>query len=197
MALGCLVTDDSRCDRVRVLDDPVSGEPVAEAASKIRVLAALQALPEEALLGDLTRTAETGTDNSQASADEQHAGESTANLRVIRTVVADAAAALHADQQLRDSFLARLPLFRLAAGGHGPAEHAWLAPNAHWQLMLRPCAGLLPTPLLASAEVQACKRPTRPWQMKPKTSDAIGVATSGSSANRIASLMLPLPLLSH
>ncbi len=175
VALGCLVTDDSRCDRVRVLADPVSGEPAAEAASKARVLAALQALPAGALLSDLaalTTAAEAGPEsNSQASGDEQHAGEVAANLRILRTVVADAAGALHADQQLCDGFLAKLPLFRLAAGGHGPAEHAWLAPNAHWELMLRPCAALLPKPLLASAEVQARKWPTCPWQMQPRTSE--------------------------
>ena len=130
------------------------------------MLAALQALPADALLSDLaalTTAAETGRNgDSQASGDEEHAGETAASLRVIRTVVADAVSALHAGQQLRDGFLARLPLFRLAAGGHGHAEHAWLAPNSHWELMLRPCAGLLPTPLLASAEVQARRRPAHP-----------------------------------
>ena len=156
-ALGCLVTDDPRCDRLRVLTDPASGEPVWKAASKARVLAALHALPEQKLLSDLaalTRAADTGA-GTNARDGGQDDGEGAAHIRTVRAAVADATMALHADLKLRDGFLARLPLFTLAAGGHGPAEDAWFAPDAEWEAMLRPCAGLLPQPLLASAQVMA------------------------------------------
>ena len=187
VALRCLVTEDPRCDRVRVLSDPVSGEPVAEAASKVRVLAALQALPAEELLSDLaalTTSAQTRTD-SQASGDEQHADKAAAHIETIRTVVADAVTALHGGQQLHDGFLAKLPLFRVATGGHGPADHAWLAPNTHWELVLRPCAGLLPKPLLASAEVQP-----RTWPIHAPTDDGqCFTASSSTSKPQLTALL--------
>ena len=161
-ALGCLVTDDPRCDRFRVLTDPASGEPVWKPASKARVLAALHGLPEEKLISDLaalTTAADTSA-GSSAPDIERDGGEAAAHIGTIRAAVADATTALHAELNLRDGFVAKLPLFTLAAGGHGPAEDAWLAPDAQWEAMLRPCARLLPKPLLASAQVQGSLAPT-------------------------------------
>ena len=198
VALRCLVTDDPRCDRVRVLTATASCEPAAQAASKARVLAALQALPAAELLSDLatlTSAAETGAD-SQAAGDAQQAGQTAAHFRTIRTVAADAVAALHDDQQLRDGFLAKLPLFRLAGGGYSLAEHAWLAPNAHWELLLRPCAGLLPKPLLASAEVQSCRRQTLSRTDATLSFQKNGVVTPAASPHASA-VILQLPLTSH
>ena len=155
-ALGCLVTDDPRCDRVRVLEPVTSScDPPAAPPSKARVLAALHALPEDELLVNLAALAHAADAVAADTTDDPDAAKAVASFRMVRALVADAVPALPADLQLRDGFLARLHVFCYAVGGHGPAVDAWLAPDAQWELMLRPCAGLLPRPLLASAQVPA------------------------------------------
>ena len=149
-ALGCLVTDDPRCDRLRVLDSETSCDPPAAPPSKARVLAALQALPEEELLVSLTALAQAA---DVVPSKYSNAAKAVAEFSMVRELIADAVPALPVDGQLRDGFLGRLPVFRYAVGGHGPAADAWLAPTAEWDLILRPCAELLPQPLLASAQV--------------------------------------------
>ncbi len=157
-ALGCLVTDDPRCDRLRVLEAAPGCEPPAAPPSKARALAALHALPEEELLADLTALANAADAVAADTTENPGAGKAITHFKMVRALVANAVPALPVDLQLRDGFLARLPVFRYAVGGHGPAVAAWLAPDAQWELLLRPCAELLPEPLLASAQVRARQR---------------------------------------
>ena len=98
VALRCLVTDDPRCDRVRVLTATASANPAGSGVEGPRAGGSAGAAGGRAAqrFSNLDERRKTGAD-SQAAGDAQQAGQTAAHFRTIRTVAADAVAALHDD----------------------------------------------------------------------------------------------------